>query len=76
MQTFNERSILVTGTSGFLGGLIAGYLRKRGARVVGIARSRLAQSSEEVVYLDLQNSSDLKLLDTRGPYDEVIHCAA
>lgn len=76
METLNDQSILVTGASGFLGSVIAAYFRRGGARVVGTARSQQCQSDQEVLYLDLENSSDLQLLETKGPYDAVIHCAA
>lgn len=76
MQTLNEQSILVTGASGFLGSVTAEHFRKRGARVVGTARSHQCQSDQVVLYLDLENPADLKVLDTKRPYDAVIHCAA
>lgn len=76
METLNDQSILVTGASGFLGSVIAAYFRSRGARVVGTSRSQQCQSDQEVLCLDLENSSDVQLLGTKGPYDAVIHCAA
>lgn len=71
-----DRSILVTGAGGFLGGVILTYLRRHGVRVVGTARAQVTQADEQFIYLDIEDSTALKSLDTMGPYDTVIHCAA
>lgn len=76
MVILKDQSILVTGATGFLGGVIATYLKKQGARVIGTALSRRNQAGEWLVSLNLEDPTTLALLDTRGPYDAVIHCAA
>jgi UDP-glucose 4-epimerase len=76
MKSLNESSVLVTGAGGFLGSVIAEYLRKQGARVVGTAMSQQRHKKQKLLCLDLGNPADLKGLDTEGPYEAVIHCAA
>lgn len=76
METLNKRSVLVTGAGGFLGSVIAEHLKRQGARVVGTARSHHYHNNQGLLYLDLENPADLEVLDNRGPYEVVIHCAA
>lgn len=76
MKSLNESSVLVTGAGGFLGSVIAEHLKRQGARVVGTARSHHYNNNQGLLYLDLENAADLKVLNTDGPYGAVIHCAA
>lgn len=75
-KPLKDQSILVTGAGGYLGSTILSCLRKLGARAVGSARSRSAILPEPTVYADLEASHSLESLDSSGPYDTVVHCAA
>lgn len=64
--------ILVTGTSGFVGGAVGRHLRARGHRVTGLSRRppRLGAADEAVTH-------DLALAPAElGPFDVIIHAAA
>ena len=76
IPAIRDRSILVTGAAGFLGGVILSYLRKLGARAVGLARVPDSAVPPPAVYVDLLDSKSFAALDTAGPYDSVVHCAA
>jgi nucleoside-diphosphate-sugar epimerase len=76
VKSLNESSVLVTGAGGFLGSVITEHLRKQGTRVVGTARGQEYHNKHKLLCLDLENTADLKFLDTDGPYGAVIHCAA
>ncbi len=64
--------ILVTGTSGFVGGAVGRYLRSRGHRVTGLSRrAPRAEACDVAVAHDLTRPApDL------APFDAVIHAAA
>jgi nucleoside-diphosphate-sugar epimerase len=65
-------SILVTGTSGFVGGAVGRFLRSRGHHVTGFSRRRpRTQATDEAVTHDLACPAP-----ELGPFDAVIHAAA
>ena len=64
-----DRSILVTGASGFLGSVILSHLRSLGARVTGASRSG-------EVSADLEDPRSIESLKSSGPFDSIVHCAA
>ena len=64
--------ILVTGTSGFVGGAVGRYLRLRGHHVTGLSRRPpRAQATHRTVAHDLALPAP-----ELGPFDAVIHAAA
>lgn len=64
--------ILVTGTSGFVGGAVGRYLRSRGHHVTGLSRRPPRDSAADVaVAHDLTRAAP-----ELGPFDAVIHAAA
>lgn len=73
-----EKTILVTGGFGFLGGAVARKFKQQGYRVVGIGRGRWPVEEESArgfdVWLDAGVSlSSLMTLNER--FDVVVHCA-
>ena len=73
---FKGHAGLVTGARGFLGGVLVGYLRSLGARVVATDRPSFSEDTQDTMAVDLEESATLKALDKAGPYDFLIHCAA
>lgn len=64
--------ILVTGTSGFVGGAVGRYLRLRGHHVTGLSRRPpRAQATDRSLVHDLAHPAP-----ELGPFDVVIHAAA
>ncbi|WRH64347.1 MAG: NAD(P)-dependent oxidoreductase [Fuscovulum sp.] len=64
--------ILVTGTSGFVGGAVGRFLRSRGHHVTGLSRRKpRAEATDESVTYDLTRP-----VPEFGQYDVVIHAAA
>lgn len=92
MQTFNSKTVLLTGASGGIGAYIARALAKQGATVIGVARNQTAldQICAEVETLggkgvnfiaDLQNLTALadltdQIREEVGPVDVLINNAA
>ena len=65
--------VLVTGSSGFVGGALGAWLRRVGWSVVGLSRSAPRPGScDTFVRWDLAAN----LPDIPGPLDAVVHCAA
>lgn len=65
--------ILITGTSGFVGGAVARHLRSLGHEVVGTVNSRPGHASDVVV--DVRERAAFDAIP-EGPFDVVIHSAA
>jgi 2-alkyl-3-oxoalkanoate reductase len=64
--------ILVTGTSGYVGGAVGRFLRSRGHHVTGLSRRRpRTEATDEAVAHDLARPAP-----ELGPFDAVIHAAA
>lgn len=64
--------ILVTGTSGFVGGAVGRYLRSRGHHVTGLSRRPpRAEATDRTLAHDLARPAP-----ELGPFDAVIHAAA
>lgn len=73
------RRALVTGSSGYFGGLLARYLLDRGIRVVGVDRLDDPDPDPrlECVKADLRDTGAVAaLFASHGPFDAVFHCAA
>lgn len=70
--------VLVTGTSGFVGGAVASWLCERGVTVTGLSRrtSALLPPEIEQVPADLAGDSFLDTAARWTPCDAVVHCAA
>ncbi|MDX2082527.1 MAG: NAD(P)-dependent oxidoreductase [Rickettsiales bacterium] len=67
------RKILITGTSGFLGGSLATYLRQNGFYVCGISRKNSRPNSvDQNISHDLVNPLPKNL----GQFDTIFHAAA
>lgn len=76
------RRVLVTGSTGFVGGAVSAALTARGCSVVGVARSALqplaARSTTSFVAIDLSadDAADrLSAAAADGPFDAVVHVA-
>ena len=76
IPAIRDRSILVTGAAGFLGGVTLSFLRKLGARAVGLSRIPHSGVSSPAVSVDLLDLKSFAALDAAGPFDTVVHCAA
>lgn len=63
-------AVLVTGSSGFIGGKVAERFREMGWRVVGIGRRQTDQPGY------LQHDLTTTLPDSLGPFDVIVHAAA
>ena len=75
----SERTVLVTGAAGFVGGYVLDALRGRGRRVLGLVRSagqgeKLRALGAELVVGDLTDADSL--VPALEGVDEVIHLAA
>ena len=70
------QTILVTGTSGMLGGPLAEKLANEGRRVIGfdIAAPRVNRPAFEAVVGDLRDSDRLTALFDQHGFDGVVHC--
>lgn len=70
--------VLVTGSNGFIGHHVCGWLRERGMTVVGLGRSEHPLCEcDEYVQCDLGTDDAAHILDgLTGPMDAVVHLAA
>lgn len=68
-----SKKILITGTSGFLGGALGQHLRNLGHHVTGISRRK---SREESVDLHITHDLANALPDNLGKFDVLFHAAA
>ena len=67
------RRVLITGSSGFVGGALGVWLRRKGTTVVGLSRSApLAGACD----LHIQHDLTSPLPEAIEPCDIVVHCAA
>lgn len=74
-EVMNGKNILLTGGGGFIGANIRNCLIGMNCSVVTVSRS--TSNSGHHVSLDLSKKKDvLKLIESKGPFDVVIHCAA
>jgi len=70
--------VLVTGASGYFGGLLARYLADRGIAVIGLDRLDDPEPDPRVrvVRADLRRAGEVHEVFARlGPFDAVFHCA-
>lgn len=68
------RRVLITGSSGFVGGALGVWLRRRaGTTVVGLSRSPPRRGACD---LHVQHDLTHPLPDAVGPCDVLVHCAA
>jgi nucleoside-diphosphate-sugar epimerase len=79
MAETNERTVLVTGAGGFVGGYVLHALRGRPGRVLGLIRhqyqeDKIRESRAEAVFGDLTNLDSLHT--AMAGVDAVIHTAA
>jgi nucleoside-diphosphate-sugar epimerase len=65
--------VLVTGSSGFIGGRLIEALRRDGVRVVGMRRSAPAAPDRDCVVADLRDRAGLE--QACAGIDAVVHCA-
>lgn len=65
--------VLVTGSSGFVGGALGAALRRAGRTVVGLSRT---PPRPDACDLHIRHDLTQQLPDTIGPCDVVVHCAA
>ncbi len=72
---FFDHSVLVTGASGFLGGVVMARLQSLGSRVVGTTHAFFPGRSD-LVEVNLEDSDSLSRLNRWGPFDAVLHFAA
>lgn len=73
------RRALVTGASGYFGGVLARFLLDRGIEVVGLDRLDDPEPDPRIVYAraDLREPGAVSaVFDAHGPFDAVFHCAA
>jgi nucleoside-diphosphate-sugar epimerase len=73
------RRALVTGASGYFGGVLARFLLDRGIEVVGLDRLDDPEPDPRIVYAraDLRDPGAVRaVFDAQGPFDAVFHCAA
>jgi nucleoside-diphosphate-sugar epimerase len=73
------RRALVTGASGYFGGVLARYLLDRGIAVVGLDRLDDPEPDARIAYApaDLRDAGAVRaVFDAQGPFDAVFHCAA
>jgi UDP-glucose 4-epimerase len=68
--------ILVTGSSGHVGGAIANHLAECGHEVVRVSRSSGNAQMSQQVHADIGDASFLQLLESISPCDAVVHAAA
>jgi nucleoside-diphosphate-sugar epimerase len=71
--------VLVTGSAGYFGGLLAGWLADRGIKVVGLDRLAPPETDPRIVSVraDLRDAEAvLDAFAKEGPFDAVFHCAA
>jgi len=72
-----KRSVLITGVTGFLGGVVAVRLAARGANVVGTSRHGAAGTAgADIVRLNLECENDFAALADMKAIDSVLHFAA
>lgn len=78
MKSLEGMKVLVTGASGFLGGVVAADLLACGVDVIplGGPRSGRQLAPATILGLDLSNRDDFQQLDALGRVDAVVHCAA
>lgn len=65
--------VLVTGSSGFIGGRLTEALRRDGVRVVGMRRSAPAAPDRDFVIADLRDRAGLE--QACAGVDAIVHCA-
>lgn len=71
-------TILVTGSTGFVGKHLVQSLLEKGYNVIGIDRNKSSISNENYIHysIDLTNRQDLKAIFDKHVIDRVIHLAA
>jgi UDP-glucose 4-epimerase len=69
--------VLVTGSSGFVGSIIAGHLQEIGHQVVGLSRRpNRTLSLPEVIHLDISDVEINRLSKGISPCEAIVHAAA
>lgn len=77
-RTTKPKTILITGSSGFIGSYLLQHLFRRGHEVVGIARGTITSVLDyPLMYSDIRKKIQLEEIKERFPkFDIVVHCAA
>jgi nucleoside-diphosphate-sugar epimerase len=73
------RRVLVTGSSGYFGGVLARFLMGRGVAVTGLDRLDDPDPDPRLIFAkaDLRDAKAVNaVFDEHGPFDAVFHCAA
>ena len=76
IRAHNSMKVLVTGTTGWLGGELAKKLAEQGHTVVGLARRATKIEGVTSVQADLEDGASItRAINEHGPFDVVVHLA-
>ena len=76
LRAHNSMKVLITGTTGWLGGELAKKLAAQGHTVVGLARRATEIENVMSVQADLEDGASItRAINEHGPFDVVVHLA-
>ena len=76
IRAHNSMKVLITGTTGWLGGELAKKLAAQGHTVVGLARRATEIENVMSVQADLEDGASItRAINEHGPFDVVVHLA-
>ena len=76
IRAHNNMKVLITGTTGWLGGELAKKLAEQGHSVVGLARRTTKIENVTSVQADLEDGTSItRAINEHGPFDVVVHLA-